>query len=74
MKIIKLFLPFFLVALLFASCGKSDYADVVPKDASLVIEVNMADIASKGGIAESKLLASVKTNLDYIASGDDKAK
>ena len=74
MKIIKLFLPFFLVALFFASCGKSDYADVVPKDASLVIEVNMADIASKGGIAESKLLASVKTNLDYIASGDDKAK
>ena len=47
MKIIKLFLPFFLVALLFASCDKSDYADVVPKDASLVIEVNMADIAAR---------------------------
>ena len=74
MKIIKLFLPLLLVVMLFSSCDKSDYVDAVPKNASLVVEVNMADIATKGGIAKSKLLASVKSKLDYVVSGDDKAK
>lgn len=74
MKIIKLFLPLLLIVMLVSSCDKSDYVDAVPKNASLVVEVNMADIADKGGIAESKLFASVKSNLDYVVSGDDKAK
>ena len=53
MKQIKLFLMAIVAVLLLASCSKSDYLKVIPKDVSLVGSVNIKSLSDKTSLADS---------------------
>ncbi|MBQ9362581.1 MAG: DUF4836 family protein, partial [Bacteroidaceae bacterium] len=61
-----------MVCVLFAlaSCHKTDYIQVVPKEASVVVSANMANIASEGDIANSAFMTMVNRYLGLIAAGE----
>lgn len=59
-----------LLVLTFVSCSKNDYANVVPANATFVASINMASIAEKGDLGNSKLTGLLKDNMSIIFSAE----
>lgn len=68
MKIVKLLLA----AVLFVACHKTDYVQVVPQEASVVVSVNVAHIVQEGDLANSGLMQFLNRYLGLITAGDAK--
>ena len=54
------------------ACHRSDYVQVVPREASVVVAANVANIAEEGDLAHSGLMQFVNKYLGLIVAGDAK--
>ncbi len=57
MRSINILSIFLTLTLLFASCGKSDYKNVIPADVTSVASVELASIIEKGNLEQSPMMA-----------------
>jgi len=72
MKQIKFFSLFVLFVCLFSSCSKTDYQNVIPKDANFVASVNMKSIADDADFQNSSMMKEAKQYLGLVVTGKDK--
>lgn len=70
MRQIKFSVLVTLIVVLFASCSKNDYLNVIPKDATFVASVNFANIAEKGELSESAYIESLKQYMGIMLNED----
>jgi len=66
----KVILFFVIILAVLSSCSKNDYLNVIPKDATYVSSVNMANIAQKGELGESPLMDMAKGYMGIMLSKD----
>lgn len=64
-----------LVVMVLASCSKDEYLNVIPKESSMVMSVDLASIAKKGDMANSDLLKVLNDATASLSKNDkEKAK
>lgn len=60
------------VLIALASCHKSDYIQVIPEEASIVISANLANMAEEGDLQNSSLMQTVNKYMGLITAGEAK--
>ncbi len=70
----KYLLLLVLVLAVFTSCSKNDYLNVIPKDATLVASVNVANLAEKAELSGSSAVESVNKYIGLVFNGEAKSK
>ena len=59
-------------ALFLTSCGKKDYASVIPADATFVASINLDEMATQADLKNSSVINFMKGYVGLVASGDEK--
>lgn len=60
-----------MVVLALCSCTNTDYQNVIPANASLVVKVDMKSIAEKSDFKNSKWMKELDGSLGAVVSGKD---
>lgn len=72
MKSLKIISLVCLVLCVLSSCSKTDYQNVIPKDANFVASVNLKAVAEESDFANSGMAKTLKNSIGLLVSGKDK--
>ncbi|MCM1313122.1 MAG: DUF4836 family protein [Bacteroides sp.] len=74
MRTIRLLLIVCVAVCMVSSCKKSEYINVIPADATLVVSADLKSMAEKGDVANSQMLGLMDSYMGLVVSGDEKQK